>query len=111
MATVPLMAAACVSTTFVGGFILAFIEGWQLTLVLCAMAPLMAVGGAVMMKLMADIEGQSAKMCVLVCPCVRCFGLTATVVCAQVCGGRSDRTGAAVRHSNGADVWWPEGGG
>lgn len=43
---------------------MAFIEGWQLTLLLCVMAPLMAIAGGFMMKLMADLEGRAAKLCV-----------------------------------------------
>ena len=43
---------------------MAFIEGWQLTLLLMVMAPLMAIAGAFMMKLMADLETMSAKLCV-----------------------------------------------
>lgn len=43
---------------------MAFIEGWQLTLLLMLMAPLMAIAGAFMMKLMADLETMSAKLCV-----------------------------------------------
>jgi len=41
---------------------MAFVEGWQLTLLLMTMVPLMAIAGSVLMKLMADLEGQAAKM-------------------------------------------------
>ena len=35
-------------TTFIGAYIIGFIYGWQLTLVLLSMLPLMAFGGGIM---------------------------------------------------------------
>lgn len=39
---------------FVTGFIIAFVHGWKLTLVILAIAPLLAIGGALFGKLAAD---------------------------------------------------------
>ncbi|EPZ35336.1 ABC transporter domain-containing protein [Rozella allomycis CSF55] len=39
--------------TFVGGFIVAFTEGWQLTLILCCVLPLMGLTGAIMAKFLS----------------------------------------------------------
>ena len=40
--------------TFVAGFVIAFIKNWELTLVLCAAFPLIAVSGAIMGKMMSS---------------------------------------------------------
>ena len=39
-----------------------FVEGWQLTLLLCVMAPAMAIAGGIMMKFMADFESSAQKI-------------------------------------------------
>eukprot|EP01132_Coremiostelium_polycephalum_P000417 gene417-527_t len=50
------------SSTFLGGFVVGFINGWQLTLVILALTPLIAAAGAFMSKMMADLtkKGQDA---------------------------------------------------
>lgn len=52
------------SIGFVGGFVLAFIHGWQLTIILLVSAPLLAGSAYLLMTVMADVESKSAKMCV-----------------------------------------------
>eukprot|EP00177_Eucheuma_denticulatum_P008442 GFKZ01015348.1.p1 GENE.GFKZ01015348.1~~GFKZ01015348.1.p1 ORF type:complete len:1387 (+),score=214.48 GFKZ01015348.1:517-4161(+) len=42
------------TSMFVSGFIIAFIYGWKLTLIILAIAPLLAIGGALFGKLAAD---------------------------------------------------------
>jgi len=39
---------------FVTGFIVGFVYNWKLTLVICSVAPLLAIGGGMMMKVMED---------------------------------------------------------
>ncbi|CAG8541359.1 6798_t:CDS:10, partial [Scutellospora calospora] len=50
------------TATFLGGFIIGFIKGWKLTLVLCAVFPLLAISGAFMAKALSrgTAEGQDA---------------------------------------------------
>ncbi|CAG8506586.1 14903_t:CDS:10 [Cetraspora pellucida] len=50
------------AATFFGGFIIGFIKGWKLTLVLCAVFPLMATAGGFMAKALSKgtSEGQDA---------------------------------------------------
>jgi len=50
------------TSTFVAGFAVGFINGWQLTLVILALTPLIAAAGAFMTKMMADLtkQGQDA---------------------------------------------------
>ncbi|KYQ88935.1 ABC transporter B family protein [Tieghemostelium lacteum] len=50
------------TSTFVSGFIVGFVNGWQLTLVILALTPLIAAAGAFMTKMMADLtkKGQEA---------------------------------------------------
>ncbi|KAF2077589.1 hypothetical protein CYY_001130 [Polysphondylium violaceum] len=50
------------TSTFISGFIIGFINGWQLTLVILALTPLIAAAGAFMTKMMADLtkQGQDA---------------------------------------------------
>ncbi|GMI93521.1 ATP-binding cassette B9, P-glycoprotein 9 [Hibiscus trionum] len=45
-------------TTFIGGFIVAFIKGWQLALVLTACIPLVAVAGGTMAMIMAKMSSR-----------------------------------------------------
>lgn len=42
------------TSMFISGFIIAFIYGWKLTLIILAIAPLLAIGGALFGKLAAD---------------------------------------------------------
>ena len=35
-------------TTFVGGFVVGFVNGWELTLVIMAISPLLGIGAALM---------------------------------------------------------------
>lgn len=48
--------------TFIGGFVVAFIRGWELTLVLMACIPLIVVAGAIMALTMSKTvdNGQAA---------------------------------------------------
>lgn len=46
-------------TMFVAGFIIAFIYGWKLTLIILAIAPLLAISGALFGKLAADSTSES----------------------------------------------------
>ncbi|CAG8843445.1 21680_t:CDS:2, partial [Racocetra persica] len=48
--------------TFLGGFVIGFIKGWKLTLVLCCVFPLMAAAGGFMAKTLSQdtVEGQDA---------------------------------------------------
>ena len=50
------------TTTFIGGFVIAFIKGWLLTLVMLSSIPLLVASGAVMSILIAKMasRGQSA---------------------------------------------------
>ncbi|EGC38102.1 ABC transporter B family protein [Dictyostelium purpureum] len=50
------------SSTFIAGFIVGFVNGWQLTLVIFALTPLIAAAGAFVSKMMADLTkaGQDA---------------------------------------------------
>ncbi|KAM9973614.1 hypothetical protein ACTFIW_010724 [Dictyostelium discoideum] len=50
------------TSTFICGFIVGFVNGWQLTLVIFALTPLIAAAGAFMTKMMADLtkKGQDA---------------------------------------------------
>ncbi|CAG8499839.1 12693_t:CDS:10, partial [Cetraspora pellucida] len=50
------------AATFFGGFVIGFIKGWKLTLVLCAVFPLMATAGGFMAKALSKgtSEGQDA---------------------------------------------------
>ncbi|CAG8466270.1 4849_t:CDS:10 [Dentiscutata heterogama] len=50
------------AATLLGGFIIGFIKGWKLTLVLCAVFPLMAIAGAFMARALSrgTSEGQDA---------------------------------------------------
>ncbi|CAG8508599.1 11057_t:CDS:10 [Acaulospora morrowiae] len=50
------------STTFITGFIIAFTKGWKLSLVLCAVFPLMAIAGGIMAKAISNdtAKGQDA---------------------------------------------------
>lgn len=50
------------STYFVGGFIIGFIHDWQLALLMCAMAPPMAISGAVIMSSMATAEAKEQEI-------------------------------------------------
>ena len=49
-------------TTFFGGFIISFIKGWLLTLVLLSTLPLLAIAGAVMAIIIGNMasRGQTA---------------------------------------------------
>lgn len=49
-------------STFLAGFIIGFVKNWKLALVILAVVPLLAVGGAFLGKLLADsaTEGQAA---------------------------------------------------
>ena len=46
------------TTMFFAGFAVGFAKGWLMTLVLLAMAPLLAIAGGLMMNLMVDLEKQ-----------------------------------------------------
>ncbi|CAG8487372.1 13651_t:CDS:2 [Funneliformis mosseae] len=46
------------AATFFGGFIVAFFESWQLTLVLCSVFPLLIAAGAIMAK---SVSGDTSK--------------------------------------------------
>ncbi|XP_046851815.1 ATP-dependent translocase ABCB1-like [Xenia sp. Carnegie-2017] len=48
-------------TTFIGAYIIGFIYGWQLTLVLLSMLPLMAFGGGIMGLLSAGFTAQEVN--------------------------------------------------
>ena len=41
--------------TFVGGFVVAFIKDWRLTLLLLAFAPLLVIAGFLMSKVCGDV--------------------------------------------------------
>jgi hypothetical protein len=49
-------------STFIGGFIIAFIKGWLLTIVLCSAIPLLVIAGAMMTLITSKmaLRGQSA---------------------------------------------------
>ncbi|KAJ3063793.1 (ABC) transporter, partial [Quaeritorhiza haematococci] len=48
--------------TFLAGFVIAFVKGWQLALVICAVIPILAVCGLIMSKTLASrsTQGQDA---------------------------------------------------
>ncbi|NWS10523.1 ABCBB protein, partial [Pachyramphus minor] len=48
-------------TTFVSGFLLGFVSGWKLTLVIIAVSPLLGVGAAVYGLAVAKLTGQELK--------------------------------------------------
>jgi len=48
-------------TMFLYGFVLGFIRGWQLTLVLLAVTPVLAICGALMMKIMSSFSEKGQK--------------------------------------------------
>ncbi|CAG8762839.1 9902_t:CDS:2, partial [Acaulospora morrowiae] len=50
------------TTTFIAGFVIAFTKGWKLSLVLCAVFPLMAIAGGIMAKAISNdtTKGQDA---------------------------------------------------
>jgi ATP-binding cassette subfamily B (MDR/TAP) protein 1 len=49
-------------STFIGGFIIAFIRGWLLATVLCSAIPLLVIAGAMMALIISKMasRGQSA---------------------------------------------------
>ncbi|EGG23337.1 ABC transporter B family protein [Cavenderia fasciculata] len=49
-------------STFVAGFAIGFTKGWQLTLVIASVSPLLAIGGGIMAKMMTEMtrKGQQA---------------------------------------------------
>ena len=49
-------------STFIGGFITAFIKGWLLAIVLCSAIPLLVIAGAILSLLMSKMasHGQTA---------------------------------------------------
>jgi ATP-binding cassette subfamily B (MDR/TAP) protein 1 len=70
---------ACVQfmTTFVSGLVLGFVRGWQLTLVILAMLPLLAIGGGMMASMMqkktkqgSDSYAKAGEVADEVRPCV-----------------------------------------
>uniref|UniRef100_F6WVU8 Uncharacterized protein n=1 Tax=Ciona intestinalis TaxID=7719 RepID=F6WVU8_CIOIN len=48
-------------TTFVGGFIVGFVNGWQLTLVIMAISPLLGVGAALMGRFVANMTSKELQ--------------------------------------------------
>ncbi|NWU07746.1 ABCBB protein, partial [Cephalopterus ornatus] len=48
-------------TTFVGGFLLGFVSGWKLTLVIIAVSPLLGIGAAVYGLAVAKLTGRELK--------------------------------------------------
>ncbi|XP_060634550.2 bile salt export pump [Anolis sagrei] len=48
-------------TTFVGGFLLGFVRGWKLTLVIIAVSPLLGIGAAFMGLTVAKMTGRELK--------------------------------------------------
>ncbi|XP_074659631.1 ATP-dependent translocase ABCB1-like [Tubulanus polymorphus] len=49
------------TTTFIAGFVLGFAKGWKLTLVILAVTPLLALGAAVMARLVQTFSGMELK--------------------------------------------------
>jgi ATP-binding cassette subfamily B (MDR/TAP) protein 1 len=49
-------------STFIGGFIIAFVRGWLLTIVLCSSIPLIVLSGAMMALVISKMasRGQSS---------------------------------------------------
>ncbi|XP_078483375.1 bile salt export pump-like isoform X2 [Ciona intestinalis] len=48
-------------TTFVGGFVVGFVNGWQLTLVIMAISPLLGVGAALMGRFVANMTSKELQ--------------------------------------------------
>uniref|UniRef100_H2YAQ1 Uncharacterized protein n=1 Tax=Ciona savignyi TaxID=51511 RepID=H2YAQ1_CIOSA len=48
-------------TTFVGGFVVGFVNGWQLTLVIMAISPLLGLGAALMGRFVANMTSKELQ--------------------------------------------------
>ncbi|KAH9313095.1 hypothetical protein KI387_028130, partial [Taxus chinensis] len=48
-------------STFIGGFVVAFIEGWKLTLLMLSISPLLIVASVSMAMMISKMSSQSQK--------------------------------------------------